>query len=525
MAEPETRLFCCIDGLTPAEREQKRLSALRKLGLLTVETVGVFEEATQTATRFLDAPICILGFMTKEQLQIKSAVGLSTFGLMNQLAKSRRLPRQESFCTYVVDAQKILAISDTATNPVFASSLLVGYYGIRAYLGAPLLTADGQCLGALAVMDLVPRCFTTRDLDFLAITARWSLSEFERNLLLKEKLADSVDLLPESTSTTEYSIELKADSTASKDVLTDGSGILSSTNSIKVKLLTQLTQQMRTPLTSVMGMSSVLSRQIYGPLTEKQQEYLKIIYDSGQHLVSLVEEIVTLSLLDETTDKLDLIAVDLEMLCQKVINSLSEMARQLRQKMRLSVAPGNRIWPLDKDKVRQLLYYLVFSLINSAEPDSEIRIHVSRKNDGETFSTMSLQIAVWVSHPWLGEGLPKRYGELVESFLVTSPSKTTAVSALTPKDTSKAKNSEPNSRSYPTRNYQILSSSSLWTTFTMTSELSNTQKKNDSLEILGLLLSCHLAELQGGHVAVQGSSALGYRYVVSLPQAEEDQQE
>jgi signal transduction histidine kinase len=46
-----------------------------------------------------------------------------------------------------------------------------------------------------------------------------------------------------------------------------------STNSIKVKLLNHLAQELLTPLTSVLGMASVLNQEIYGPLTSKQKEY------------------------------------------------------------------------------------------------------------------------------------------------------------------------------------------------------------------------------------------------------------
>ncbi|MFW5666161.1 MAG: GAF domain-containing protein, partial [Coleofasciculus sp.] len=185
MAELETRFCCHLNGLNSTAQDQKRLATLKELGLLETEGVSVFEEATQTAVRFLEVPIGWLGFVTDDQLLIQSAIGLSRVGLMNPLAQSRKLLRQESFCTYVVESQQVLAIHDTASNPVFAQSLLVGYYGIRAYLGAPLFTADGLCLGTLAVMDLVPRSFTPRDIQFLAMTARWCLSEFERNYQLR----------------------------------------------------------------------------------------------------------------------------------------------------------------------------------------------------------------------------------------------------------------------------------------------------------------------------------------------------
>jgi signal transduction histidine kinase len=512
MAELETRIFCRLDGLTPTQREQRRLKALRDRALLNTEAIAVFDEATQTAARFLEAPICILGIMTSERLLIKSAIGLSRVGLMNPLAQSRQLPRYESFCTYVVESQQVLAIHDTVTNPVFINSLLVGHYGIRAYLGAPLLTADGQCLGVLAVMDWEPRCFTTKDIEFLAITARWSLSEFERSHYLKPELTSSMHRLPNSTTAAEYPQEREPSSTTdSQDISNPGSVCLAATHSIKGKLLTELTQELRTPLTSVMGMASVLSRQIYGPLTSKQKEYLEIIHQSGQHLLSLVDEIVGLGLLNQTSESLKQTPVDIEMLCQQAINSLLEMAQARQQQIHLSIEPGNRIWLLQKDRIRQMLYYLVYAVIHSTEAGSEICLHISRKNE-------TLNISIWVSNPWLEDDLPQVHSDIVELLFSSSHASAVFNVLKVPLATDEVKSSELALDSYLPPANPISASSSVPTTFSLKEELNKRLGTNHSREILGLLLSCHLAELQGGEISVQGSLETGYCYVITLPE-------
>jgi signal transduction histidine kinase len=513
MADLETRIFCRLDGLTPKAREQKRLTALQERGLLETEAIAVFDEATQTTARLLDAPICILGVMDQTHLKIKSAVGLSQVGLMNQLAQLRYISRNDSFCNYVVDTHQVLAIHDTAVHPVLASSVLVGHYGIRAYLGAPLITVDGVCLGALAVMDWEPRSFNRKDVELLAITARWSLSEFERNRLLEQKYTSSVYWMPPSPS-----LQSGGESEAIRgepESSTRCSTCEHSVNSVKVKLLTQLTQALRTPLTSVMGMASVLTRQVYGPLTQKQQEYLEIIHRSGQHLVSLVDEIVDLGGLDEASEELQLTSVDIEMICQQAINSLKELAHSRQQQIRLTIEPGNRIWLLDKDKVRQLMYYLIYAVIHTAEAGSEIRVHASRKID-------HLNIAVWVSHPWLSEG---QIGAGIPELPV-SPSPISAFS--NPLDTQinseEYESAEVAVSSFFPSTYLGTSNISLAVALALDCEPHNISEKGNSRESLGLLLSCYLAELHGGQISLQGSLDCGYRYVVMLPELESTQE-
>lgn len=520
MTEPENRLFCRLDGLTPEVREQKRLGLLRQFDLIEADKVAVFDEATQTAAQFLDVPISILSIMKPDCQLIKSAVGLSTLGLMNELAESRQIPRRESFCSYVVDSHQVLGISDTATHPIFARSLLVGYYGIRSYLGVPLLTRDGDCLGTLAVMDVVSRSFTASEIKFLEMTARWSFSEFDRNRLMKQQSRIGGNQWTKSIEVSMSELEGDESQNSSQDIQTQ----LSSLNSIKVKLVAQLTQELRTPLTSIMGMASVLNRKIYGPLTGKQKEYIEIIHESGQHLVSMIEEIVSLGLGDSMIKKLSLTPVDIEMISQQVINSLSGLAKQHQKQLRLSIEPGNRIWFLDKEKVRQMLYYLVFSMIYSAVAGSEIRVHISRKRDelskrsGDDNSGLTdcLQIAVWISHPWLGESLPQLYRDITELPVPLSLMVPPATDGLS----SPLEYGELTPRDYLSSN-QMLSDSYDSTAFPLSGEPKEKSLPADSREHLGLLLSYHLAQQHGGKLSVQGLSESGYRYAIRIPKLEQ----
>lgn len=504
MVEPENKLFALKDGWDSQDtREQQRLKALSELGLRQPETIPVFEEATQTAAHFLEAPISILGFIDQERHWFKSAVGLSRLGLMNHLAQSRQLLRRESFCTQVVDSFQIVVINDTQklTDPILGSSKLIQDYGIRAYLGAPLIDAAGHCLGALAVMDLVPRNFTTRDIEFLQIIARWSMSEFERNrLLLQQK--------PETTNYKNIpSFSLNEEHISEVDVTPPNLEPESvSTKQVKLELLAQLTQELRTPLTSVLGMASVLGREIYGPLTTKQREYLDIIQHSGRYLLSLVNEITELGSIDENANVLNVAPVDIEMLCQQAINTLEEAANRREQDIRLSIEPGrSRIWPLDKDKVRQILYHLVFSVIQLSATGSIVRIHVSYKEN-------ILNITVWVSHPWLGDGITE-----VDPYFRLNSLSLMDLDETASYHAHAVNQEEVLSSPITLEKLQNLSDSRS-DIFSLIPE-KDLGKENSSIsrESLGLLLSCQLAELHSGQISIQGSPESGHRYVLSLP--------
>lgn len=465
MISQEKRLFCRLDGLTTEAREQQRLKTITQLGLLQTESIPVFEEATQTAAQTLEMPICFLGLMEPDREKFKAAIGLSRLGLMNELASLRQLPRLETFSTHVVDSQHLLIIEDTLAHPAFANQLLVNQYGIRSFMGAPLMTSSGWCIGTLAVMDTMPRTFSQKDAEFLSMMARWSMSEYERSHTVSNPSLAPTDPTAQTT------------------------GSMSIASQIRVDLLSHLAQELRTPLTSVMGMASVLMREIYGPLTTKQKEYLNIIHNSGQYLLSLMNEIVELSEFKESNQSLNLTSVDMEMLCQQAINTLEHAAQRREQKIRLTVEPNRRIWPVDKEKVRQMLYHLIFSVIQSSTAGSVIRLHISRREN-------NLNLAIWVSHPWLGEGLPYLdvYGE---PSLVTSKS---------------------NGR----RHYEMEEGILLPTDSPEEPQIKGGNPAGEALQTiprqnLGLTLCQQLVELHQGQIVIQGSEETGARYIISLP--------
>lgn len=477
------QLFCRLDGLNPEEREKQRHAVLTRLQVQNSQSVPLFDEAVQTAIRLLKTPIAWLGFMIEGEYHIKSSVGLSHLGLMNQLALQRRIPSTEVFCSYSIDSGKSLRISEISQDPLLSKSTLFQHYHIHAYLGVPLITREGVCIGTLAVMDNHSHDFTEQDEVILELIARCCWHEYEQYQPI---------ITPQGERTT---LPITRANPQQVNPLSD-------TNEIKIKLLGQLTQDLRTPLTSIIGMASVLSQEIYGPLTHKQKEYLDIIYNSGQHLVALSEELVHLNI-NQESNQLNLASVDVEMLCQQVINHLDPIAKQQQQDIRLSVEPGYRIWNLDKEKVRQSLYYLIMSILELAESGGQIRLHVSRKEE-------QLQLATWFSYPWLGDGVSQieALDPLIQLMITDSVTYSGKKNELE-EGTSSSMN---DINIYPLSSHRL---AQLWQnknqgTERLTGKLSR--------ELLDLILSCHLAELHQGYISLQGLPTMGYRYVLKLPQ-------
>lgn len=535
MIDPNHQLFCRLDGLTTQERDSQRLAALTQLGLLSPGAVPVFEEATQTATDYLDVPICILSFINRDYEWFKAAVGLSRLGLMNQLAASRRLSRGDSLCVYVVDSAHPMAIADIATEPTLSKSILYQHYGIRAYLGVPLFTFDGLCLGSLAVMDLVPRTFTPKEVRYLEITARWSMSEFDRDLLRRapprsdrEGKTDKEETGGKTGGKTGGELGGKTDREQSVIANNRSSEKIPSaftpknphqeltTDRLKGAIQGKLTQELRTPLTSVMGMASVLLRGTYGLLTAKQKEYLDIMHHSSEQLVWLVNEILELDTIEESIKQLQLTAVDLEMICQQVSDRLEFLAQERGHKISLSVNQKNRIWRMDKLVVRQIMYFLGSNMIESTTEASRIRLHASEKKN-------ALNIAAWVEE--LDAGFPDeeldsdRQTESLENFDNTNDRELNAPLMSSEKGKQVDKSAESALKRYFKRSsFTSNGQSAKLDNGTKSSEPENVEKSpvSGAGESLKILLCRELVQIHGGQFSIQGNQDSGYQYIVSL---------
>ena len=489
-------LYCRLDNLTRAVREQKRATTLSELGLLTPQdSLGVLEEATQNSSSFLDIPIAFLSIFVENQQQlIKSGVGLSHLGFNQELVVHRRIAPENSFCIHVVDSLTPLAIEHTLQDPFFCQSLLTQHCGIRSYLGVPLITHTGECIGTLAVMDLQPRRFTTKDIQFLTILARLTMTQLENSRVKPQPLPQ----LPLESLNTNLHPNLDRMAITSPKHPHPSQVLLAP---VKLQLLAKLIEELRTPLTSVMGMTGILQQQIYGLLTPKQQEYLQVIRQSGQRMLVRIEEIIALDVDNASSQQLTLVNVDMEMLCQQVINNLQGVIQDKKQQVHLSLQEGSRVWLVDRRIVQPMIYYLVAVMLDTLPLESQVNIRIDCQNNCQsiqvTSTTGATHLPIWTDRK-------SDYFQFQCAQALGQP----AVSTYQP-----SKVAIPGGSSLPRAVAQEIANPDRGERGEK-SQLLGTE----SWRSLGLLLSYQLAESHGGKMLMQENEELGYGYVVILPQ-------
>jgi signal transduction histidine kinase len=376
----------------------------------------IFAEATAIATRLTDSPIAILTMSAGAGYAIGAISGLERLTHLPITADLQAELIGLEYChARTIESSSKFLVTDLQTELYLASSALHCKHQIKAYLGIPMITAARDVLGTLSILDFSQRQFSDRDIDSLQTIARLVASEFERKLLSQAQLerwvgdlryADlAVRGFDDCSAVTEHDLAASNRPPAVAETERDGfEGQASSTDlpdencadypqlqsELQFKLLTHLAQELRTPLTAVLGMASVLQQEIYGSLSGKQKDYLGIIHHSGEQLVTIVNEISELGGFDLQQHKLTLRSVDLEMLCRLALQSLEPLIQKKHHQIVLDLVGGEipsdyaneRIWVLDKDKVRQIIYYLSLSLIHTTAPHHHISIQIANLTDG-----------------------------------------------------------------------------------------------------------------------------------------------
>src|SRR5262249_33437900 len=126
----------------------------------------------------------------------------------------------------------------------------------------------------------------------------------------------------------------------------------------KSEFLANMSHELRTPLNAIIGFSEVLTERMFGDLNEKQDEYLKDIYSSGQHLLSLINDILGLSKVEAGRMELEVTDFDLPAAIDNALILVRERASRRGIALGRAIDVGLGTVRGDERKVKQVLLNL-----------------------------------------------------------------------------------------------------------------------------------------------------------------------
>ena len=147
--------------------------------------------------------------------------------------------------------------------------------------------------------------------------------------------------------------------------------------------LANMSHELRTPLNAILGVTEVLQEGVYGTLTEKQLEVIQTVQDSGDHLLSLINDVLDLSKIESGETTLRVGECKLESLCNSTLRLLRQQIEGKGLELRFENLSKRESIQAEGRRIRQVLLNL---LSNAAKFTNQG--HVSLRIDdlsGEDF--------------------------------------------------------------------------------------------------------------------------------------------
>lgn len=128
---------------------------------------------------------------------------------------------------------------------------------------------------------------------------------------------------------------------------------------LKNQFMANMSHELRTPLNSIIGFSRVMLKGIDGPLTEMQQTDLNAIYDSGRHLLNLINDILDISKINAGKMEVVFEPVDLKAMIQSVMSTALGFVKDKPIKLLTDVPEDLPMIVADSRRIRQVLTNLL----------------------------------------------------------------------------------------------------------------------------------------------------------------------
>ena len=266
-------------------------------------------------------------------------------------------------------------LNDVSQSPMYYPNPLLS--DTRSEMGVPLKLGE-TVIGALDLQSRSVNAFNQDDVTVLQI------------------LADQVAIAIENARAYELSQQAV---TEMKEI-----------DRVKSQFLANMSHELRTPLNSIIGFSRVILKGIDGPINEIQSQDLSAIYNSGQHLLSLINDILDLSKIE--AGKMELAFTEIN-LADMINSAMSTAIGLVKDKpIKLETQIPEKLPPVraDSTRIRQVL---INFLSNAAKFTEEGSVEVNVSLTTSPLNRPELMVTVSDTGPGIA---PEDQGKLFLPF-------------------------------------------------------------------------------------------------------------
>ena len=256
-----------------------------------------------------------------------------------------RIALDETLVGRAAREQRPIAVPDLAAIELDPHLRILYDGGWRSLVAVPMMRED-QILGALIVRRKRPGEFSEDSLELLETFASQSALALLNARLYHELQEQSAELAVASRHKSEF--------------------------------LASMSHELRTPLNAVLGFSEVLLERMFGDINERQEEYLRDIHSSGQHLLELLNEILDLSKVEAGRMELEYSTFALGPFLEHTASMLRERAGLHGIDLRVEVDPDADTVYADELRLKQVVLNLMTNAVKFTGDGGSVVVQAQR---------------------------------------------------------------------------------------------------------------------------------------------------
>lgn len=168
---------------------------------------------------------------------------------------------------------------------------------------------------------------------------------------------------------------------------------LQTADRLKSEFIANVSYELRTPLNTIIGFTEILTREYFGELNERQQEYGQGILESSHQLLLLINDILDLATIEAGHMVLECEPFDLYAVLESVVGLGREPARRQDLELALDCDPEVGCIDADERRIKQVLFNLVSNAIKFTPAGGRVTVGAARQAD---------EVIVWVADTGVG---------------------------------------------------------------------------------------------------------------------------
>lgn len=416
-----TEGVCFLVNISERKQAQRAQEAVTKLGLSALsgtDLTDLLYQACELVSQTLDLNYAkVLENMTEETHYLRI---LAVYGFSPHLVGQIFEPSYEPQGATTLLAREPIVVTNIYTDPRFDPSPLHVEYGLISGITVIIEGPEsGQPFGILQADANRKRTFTQNEIHFMQSMANVLAMAIERKRAEME---------------------------------------IEQANRKKSDFLAMISHELRTPLNAIIGYAQMIDSGMGGPITEKQEKYIRNVHSSANHLLHLINDLLDIAKVEAGKMAITPEIIDIKTMIDEVQSIMSELAHQKNVQLSFALAPGIGTIEADPARFKQIFINLISNAIKFNREGGSVWVRLDKKNRPEPQLVCSIQDT--------GIGIPEnKQSELFKKF------------------------------------YQV----------------DNTYSRSHEGTGLGLALTKDLIELHGGQITLESQEGAGSTFTIFLP--------